>query len=236
MTTTTLQGVVRKESFPAAFWEGLWRSAGLQSAGLFAVAAFLFGLQPAIGASAESVANFYDGERLQILAAASVAGLATLNLMWFSAAVRTEIETNARGGWGGAVTASAGAAGALLLLFAATIALLAYAAADLGAAGLMKAGNDFAWTTLVLSSFPRAMVIMSCSFGLWRSKVISNGLFTLCVFALLAVLAGGTTWARDGVWAPDGIYSREISPAITLVWLVIASALLLRRAPTAKTW
>jgi len=35
--------------YGGAFWERMWRSAGIQSAGLFIVAAFLYGQQPGDG-------------------------------------------------------------------------------------------------------------------------------------------------------------------------------------------
>jgi hypothetical protein len=47
--------------------------------------------------------------------------------------------------------------------------------------------------------------------------------------AALAILASGTTGARDGFWAPDGVYNAYITPIVFVVWLVVASALLLRR-------
>jgi hypothetical protein len=37
--------------------------------------------------------------------------------------------------------------------------------------------NDFVWAGFVLTSFPRAMLIMSAAFGLWRARLISNALF-----------------------------------------------------------
>jgi hypothetical protein len=47
------------------------------------------------------------------------------------------------------------------------------------------------------------------------------------------VLLGGTTWAGDGFWAPDGAYSRFISPTIALAWVAVVSGLLVMRAPSA---
>jgi hypothetical protein len=32
------------------------------------------------------------------------------------------------------------------------------------------------------------------------------------------VLLDGTTWVSGGFWAPDGLYSRFVSPAIGPVW------------------
>lgn len=86
----------------------------------------------------------------------------------------------------------------------------------------------------MLSSFPRAMLIMSGTFGLWRAGRISNALFAAGVAAVVLVLLGGTTWMSGGFWAPDGIYSRVISPVIGLVWVLAVSRILLTRRPDAR--
>jgi hypothetical protein len=72
-----------------AFWEHLWRTAGLQFVGLFIIAYFIYGYQPGVGASADDLAAFYDGHRTRILIATVISGLNLLNLMWFAAARRT---------------------------------------------------------------------------------------------------------------------------------------------------
>ncbi len=94
--------------------------------------------------------------------------------------------------------------------------------------------NDFAWASVVLSSFPRAMLIMSSAFGLWRAGLISNALFAAGVAAVVLVLLGGTTWLSGGFWAPDGAYSRFISPAIGIVWILVVSRVLLTNSPTSR--
>ena len=50
---------------------------------------------------------------------------------------------------------------------------------------------------------------------------------------ILGVL-GGTTWARTGFWAPDGVYSQFIWPIIGLVWVLVATAILLRQRPSVR--
>jgi len=67
-----------------------------------------------------------------------------------------------------------------------------------------------------LTSFPRAMLIMAAAFGLWRARLMSNSLFAVGVAAVVLVLLGGTTWLSGGFWAPDGVYSRFVSPAVGL--------------------
>jgi hypothetical protein len=76
------------------------------------------------------------------------------------------------------------------------------------------------------------MLIMSGSFGLRQAKLISNALFAAGVF----VLAGGTTWLNGGFWAPDGVYSRFVSPIIGLVWVAVVSGVLTRSPATRAGW
>ena len=217
-----------------AFWERLWRTAGIQSLLLFIVAYIVYGHQPEVGASADALAAFYDGNRMRILIAAVFYGLAVLNLMWFAAALRTTLADAGQDGWGAAATASSVALGALFLLLTAVVATLAYSSAGSGNHMLTSGLNDFVWAGFVLTSFPRAMLIMSSAFGLWRAGQISNALFAAGVAAVVLVLLGGTTWLSGGLWAPDGAYSRFVSPAIGVVWGMVVSGVLLRRSPATR--
>lgn len=137
-------------------------------------------------------------------------------------------------GWGAAATASSAALGALFLLLVAVVAALAYSIAGSGNQSLTSGLNDFAWAGVVLSSFPRAMLIMSGAFGLWRARLISNSLFAAGVGAVLLVLLGGTTWLSNGVWSPYGVYSRFVSPVIGVVWVLVVSRVLLTRSPATR--
>jgi hypothetical protein len=180
-----------------AFWERLWRSSGIQSVGLFIIAYVIYGYQPQVGAPPDALVAFYDGERTRILIAAILSGLAVLNLMWFAAALRTTLADAGLDGWG-AATASSAAFGGLFLLLVTVTAALAYSIAGAGNQSFISGLNDFAWAGVVLSSFPRAMLIMSAAFGLWRAKLISNALFAGGVAAVVLVLLGGTTWISGG--------------------------------------
>src|SRR6185503_2352012 len=94
--------------------------------------------------------------------------------------------------------------------------------------------NDFEWALVVLSSFPRAMLIMSGAFGLWRAGLVSNALFALGVAAVVLGVLGGTTWLSGGFWAPDGAYSRFVSPLLLLLWVLVVSRVLLTRRPATR--
>jgi hypothetical protein len=217
-----------------AFWERLWRAAGIQSVGLFIIGYLIYGYQPHVAASPDALVAFYSGNSARILIAAIFFGLAVLNLLWFAAALRTTLADAGQDGWGAAATASSTAVGVLFLLLIAVSAALAYSIAGSGNNTVTSGLNDFAWACVVLSSFPRAMLIMSAAFGLWRARLISNALFAAGVAAVVLVLLGGTTWLSGGFWAPDGVYSRFVSPAIGLVWGMVVSGVLLTRSPATR--
>jgi len=218
-----------------AFWERLWRMSGINFVVFLIIAYVIYGYQPQVGAPADALVAFYDGHRTRILVAAVLAGMAVLNLLWFAAALRTTLADAGQDGWGAAATASSAALGGLFLLLITVGAALAYSIAGSGNNPLTSGLNDFAWACVVLSSFPRAMLIMAGTFGLWRAGLISNGLFAAGVAAVVLVLLGGTTWVSGGFWAPDGAYSRFVSPIIGLVWVLVVSRVLLSRSPATRS-
>jgi len=219
--------------FGGAFWERLWRMSGINFVVFFIIAYVIYGNQPKVGASTDALVAFYQGDRTRILIAAVVFGLAVLNLLWFAAALRTTLADAGQDGWGAAATASSAAVGGLFLLLVTVGAALAYSIAGSENHTLTSGLNDFAWAGVVLTSFPRAMLIMAGTFGLWRAGLISNALFAAGVAAIVLVLLGGTTWL-SGFWAPSGAYSRFVSPIIGLVWVVVVSGVLLTRSPATR--
>src|SRR5262249_26488574 len=99
-----------------AFWERLWRSAGIQFVVFFVVTCGIYGQLPGLGASAATLETFYGGDRTRILIASALGGLNVLNLLWFAAAVRTTLADAGLDGWGSAATAASAAFGALFFL------------------------------------------------------------------------------------------------------------------------
>jgi hypothetical protein len=228
---STPQGVHSSE-----FWERLWRSAGLQFVGFFIVAWVIYGNPPPVGATNDVLVAFYEGDRARILLGAFFFGLNILNLLWFTAALRTVLADAGQDGWGAAATASSAAFGALFLLQVTVGAALAYSNAGTGNAVLNSGLNDLAWALGVLSSFPRAMLIMSGTFGLWRAGFISSSLFGAGVVLVVLGVLGGSTWMVGGVWAPDGGFSRFVSPVILLLWAAVASRVISKRPPSRAGW
>ncbi|HEX2741023.1 MAG TPA: hypothetical protein VHM69_11300 [Rubrobacter sp.] len=215
------------------FWERLWRSSGIIFIVFFVLSYVMYGLQPKVGASADTLVSFYDGNSTRILMATLMFGSSVLFLLWFAAAIRSMLHDAGQGGWGAAATASSAALGGMLWVLIAAGAALAYSIAGSGNDALTTGLNDLVWACIVVSSFPRAMLIMAGTFGLWRAKLISNALFGAGVAAVLLVLVGGTTWASSGIWAPSGDYTRFVSPIIGVVWVLVFSRVLLaRRSPS----
>ena len=210
MSASTTAMAASTGKYGAAFWERLWRMSGINFVLFVIIAAAVSG----------------DGaDRTRTSIGAFIAGMGILNLLWFVAALRASLADAGQDGWGAAATASSSAVGALFLL------LIAFSAVQPLASG----SGEFAWAGFVLSSFPRAMLIMSGSFGLWRAKLISGGEFAVGVAFVVLALSGGATWASQGFWAPDGAWSRLVTPILELVWVLAASGVILRRSPAARS-
>jgi len=234
--TTTVMASSTSVKTGGAFWERLWRTAGFNSVGFFIIAYFIYGNQPGVGASPDALVAFYHGHGTRILISTVFSCQAVLYLMWFAAALKNTLAEAGQEGWGAAVTASSAAVGALFFLRVAIGAALAYSIAGAANPAFTSGLNDLAWACAVFDSLPRAMLIMSCSFGLWRAGLISNGLFTAGVAAVVLGVAGCTTLVSGGFWAPDGAYSRFIWPLVGLVWVAVFTRVLIRLPAARSGW
>jgi hypothetical protein len=71
----------------AAFWERQWRASGIGFGLLVIIASVIYGSQPKVGASADKLVSFYDGDRTRILIATVFFCFSFLELLWFGAAL-----------------------------------------------------------------------------------------------------------------------------------------------------
>jgi hypothetical protein len=110
---------------------------------------------------------------------------------------------------------------------------LAFSIADLGHLQVASGLADLGYVLTVISCFPAAMFVMSGAFGLSRAGIISNRFFLAGVAAVVLVLLGGTTWASDGFWAPDGAYAL-IAQIVLFAWIAALSGFLVMRPSTAE--
>src|SRR5262245_7140391 len=166
-------------------WDRLWRSAGIQFVVLLIIAYFIFGDQPRVGSSSDTLVSFYDANRMTVLIATFNFGMAVLNLRWFAAAIRSALRDAGQDGWGAAVTASSAALASVFFVLITLTAALAYKIAGSGNHTFTSGLNDVAWACIVVTSFPRAMLIMAGTFGLWRARMISNAFFGAGVAAVV---------------------------------------------------
>jgi Kef-type K+ transport system membrane component KefB len=139
-------------------WDRIWRASGVGAVVFLVVAGVIYGSSPKVGASAEKLVSFYDGDRTRILIATVIFCIGFLNMLWFAAALSTDLRDAGKGGWA-------------------------------------------------------------------RAGITSKAAFAAGVAAVVLVLLGGTTWARDGFWAPDGGYA-IVSGIILYVWVAGVSGFL----------
>jgi hypothetical protein len=215
-------------------WERWGRATGIVFVVLFIVAFIFYGDSPKIGASTSEIVSFYDGDRSRILTAAFIFGLAVVFLLWFAAAIASALRDAGKGGWGGATIAAGAAVGTLFYVLILVGSGLAYSIAGTGDEGVISALHTLTWTCSVILSFPFALLIGAASIGLWGARLVPDWFGWVGIVGAVALLLGGTTWANDGFWAPDGAYSQWITPIVALAWTLVASGLLyMRTAPTA---
>ena len=213
ISTPVAAAATTAPKYGAAFFEHLWRGAGVQAVGFALVGLAVYAINPFI--------------------AAPILGLAILNLTWWAAAVRTTLADAGLDGWGAAATAASSALAGLffvLLALATTTAALAGTGNDTVVSALNQVGSSL----FVLSSFPRAMLVMAPTFGFWRAGLISNKQFVAGVALVILGVLGGTTWIDGTIWAQDGLFARIIWPALGLAFVVAASRVQ-NRAPSTRT-
>jgi hypothetical protein len=212
-------------------WECTWRGSGVVFVVLIIVAFFIYGDQPKLGASPAELLSFFHGDRTRILIATVVFCFAFLELLWFGARSRAFCVMPVWRAGGAAATASSAALGAILFFRMTVRAGLAFSIADLRHLQVTSGLADLAFALTVISCFPAAMFVMSGAFGLSRAGIISKRFFSAGVAAVVLVLLGGTTWASDGFWAPDGAYAL-IAQIVLFLWIAVLSGFLAMRSPS----
>jgi hypothetical protein len=213
-------------------WERNWRGAGVLFAVFIVIAFVFYGRQPKLGASPADLVSFFHGDRTRIFIATVIFCLAFLELLWFGAALSSVLRDAGLGGWGAAAIASSAAMAAILFVRMTVRAALAFSIAGSGSPFVTSGLADLAYVLTVILAFPTAMFVMSGAFGLWRADIIGKSFFAVGVAAVLLTLLGGTTWASDGFWAPDGAYA-IVSQLVAYAWIAAISGVLYMRSPAA---
>jgi hypothetical protein len=127
----------------------------------FIVAYAIYGSQPKVGASADTLVSFYDGDRTRILIASVIFGIGILNLLWFAAALSNELRAVGQGTWAAAATAASAAVGVIFFLLIMVSATLAYSIAGSGTNQLTSGLNDFSWVLMVVARIISPIVALA---------------------------------------------------------------------------
>lgn len=214
-------------------WDRIAAGAGVGTVVLFIVGFVVGGDFPKVDDSAGEVAAHYADERGGVLTAVILFGLGAVLLIWFVSALATALR-----GAGQARLAATAFGGGLLLagtlfLNVVMIAGVTLTVQEGGDEGTVQGLNQVIWAVEVVISWPVAVLVGATAAATLHSRIFPSWHGWAGGIAALLFLLGGTTWAKDGFWAPDGAYG-TITFLLFLVWLTVTSALLVRRTPAAE--
>jgi hypothetical protein len=213
-----------------ASWDRVAPGFGVVFAVLFLLGFLLIGDSPALDAPAEEVASYYDDKRGKLLTVTVLFGLSIVAFLWFLGSVVHTLRVEADESRLAATALGAGVVttslfGGLVLMNAG----LTFQIAEDGDAGVVAALYDLVWVASTLISYPVAAFVFATGIGVMRGRLLPVWFGWASAVGALAILVSGTTFARDGFWAPDGVYNAYLAPLVFLAWAVALSALLLRR-------
>jgi hypothetical protein len=210
-----------------------WARASGAIAGALAIAALVVaGKTPGVDASAAEITDAYVGNRGRLLAAILVASASLVFLLWFIGALASILREAGMGGWAATILAALTARAGLQLVIVTLHGALAYKIAENGDEAVVQGLRDVIWALGVTASLPIAVVLFASALGLSRAGIAPAWYRWAGLAGAAVTLAGGTTWARDGFWAPDGLYALIVI-AVALAWMFVTSTLLLLAPPSA---
>ncbi len=214
-------------------WDRWAAATGALFSVFLVVGFFVIGSLPGLDDSPADTAGFYVDHRRRILIGVILIGLALSLFLWFigslGAALREAGEQRLA-----AVAFGAGVAlVALVAVAIAIVAALAEVTAGRGGQGVTQALNDLQWSLGVLTPFPAFVFIEAAGIAILRSGLLARWFGWVSIAGSVLFLLGGTTWKRNGLWAPDGAYT-QILVIVFAVWVLAASLLLVQRLAAAE--
>ena len=212
-------------------WERWAAATGIGFVVLFVVGLIVLGDQPGLGESAADKAAFYTDHRGRILTAMVILGVSLIAFLWFASTLAAALRDAGEARMG-AVTLAGGAwFTTVLTLIGVLNSGLAFSIAQNADEGVAAALYDLTWACGVVAAFPAAMVVAAVMFATLRSAVFPAWWGWSSGVAAAVLLLGGTNWAREGFWAPDGAWS-WITVIVLLAWTLCTSGLLvMQRTP-----
>lgn len=211
-----------------------WARASGGIAGALAIAALVVaGKTPGVNASSAEISAAYVDNRGRLLAAILIASASLVFLLWFVGALASILREAGMGGWAATIIAALTARAGVQLVIVTVHAGLAYKIAEDGDAGVVQGLRDLTWALGVTASLPIAVVLFASAMGLSRAGIAPAWYRWAGLAGAVVALLGGTTWAREGVWAPDGLFSLVVI-VVALAWMFVTSTLLFRAPPSTR--
>jgi hypothetical protein len=215
-----------------AMWDRVAPGFGVVFAVLFVLGFLLIiGDAPSLDDPAEEIVAYYDDERGKLLTVIVLFGLSIVAFLWFLGSLVHTLRVEADESRLAATVLGAGVVttslfGGIVLLNAG----LTFQIAEDGDASVVAALYDLIWVSTTLIAYPIAALVFAGGVGAMRGGLAPAWFGWASGVAAAAILVSGTTFAQDGFWAPDGLYNAYVTPTVFLIWVVVLSVLLLRRA------
>ncbi len=191
----------------------------------FAVAFLLFGDGPGTGDPASSIISFFDDHRGRVLTSIVIYGIAAIFFVAFVGAIATQLREAREGQLAATVIAAGAATAGVAIVIGALNASLAFSVAAQGDEGVVRGLNELTWVCETMVSFPVAALVAAASVGFLRTRLAPDWLGWGGVVAAVVMMLGGTVWAKDGFWSPDGAFA-IITVIVFLVWSLVTGAVL----------
>ncbi|HUH14673.1 MAG TPA: hypothetical protein VML35_02175 [Gaiellaceae bacterium] len=209
--------------------ERIGAASGIAFAALVILGFFVAGRPPKLADGAAPLAQYFADNRGGILIAAYLGGLAIAFFVWFLGSLATTLrsageERMATIAVGGGLVAAALAIGGIGIS-----ASLAHAAPPGGviAAASVEPLYRLEWLALTAASFPIAALAWATAVAVFRTGVLPRWVAWLSTVGTIVFLIGGATFARDGLFAPDGAWALLAYFAF-VAWTAVVSAVLVQ--------
>jgi len=207
-----------------AMWDKLAAAGGIIGVVLFVIAIIILGTPPDIDASAQTVADFFQDNRDQVLWATFLQGLGVIAIIWFIGALGAAMRDAGEGrlaavmGIAFAITFSIGAVAALAR------GALAFSIAEATDPGISLAFYRMGGYLDTASNMIGAAFFLAVAGAVVRTGLLAKWWGWVTGLGGLWLIISSTAWARDGFWSPDG--AGFVSFIVFLVWALVTSILL----------
>jgi len=207
-----------------AMWDRLAAAGGIIGVILFVIGIIIVGTPPDINDSAETVADFFQDSRDQVLWAAFLQGLGVIAIIWFIGALGAAMRDAGEGrlaavmGIAFAITVSIGAVAAL------SRASLAFAIAEDADPGVVLSLYQMGGFMDTTSNLIAGAFYLAVGGAVVRTGLVASWWGWVSTLAGLWAIVSSTAWSRDGFWSADG--AGFVSFIVFLAWILVTSILL----------